>query len=673
MLTNSVRSSRSKLSTYVRWKALICFGTIFWILMCLTDDVRERRVEEEILTQTGVDNFFEEKEVLVKEEYLPHLVQLEEEDDSLSITRVIFWNLVAFLSTFCACFTLKSLTSQSYWGEVDTKILTNQLVIRKCSSSRIPIPVSSKTSSTDIHINSNICQVTHVELCNKSCPNLFRLEDVHQEKKNLKRNWSIKVMEKHCAKLRDEMINLQTTSLKEHASITKRLDLLSREKRELSRQLSFTSKENTTLKQQLDELVEERNMLIRRLESATKELKANTKSKKATMAKLDESMSSAENFKTNLEQITRDKEILEDKLMILDAEYKRVQEELAFYKDKEKRNDKVKDDGRNELKCLNKEHVIDVYEMSDDNRTVASREAGDMDEENEKNRKIKMMEDKDFDVTRPEKDMIKVQQKLITLERSLENFKVRDGVINRQEKFDLYPVNENEIFLDTRNRLFLPQQPFFKLDSQKHCQPTATSSSSPSLPAPKSSHSSCQSNCSEEQCQLDHKDCLDPECHRHHRRRRRDPTLIPGQNIICTEPKCTLEHRECGNAECFLQRHSYSSGAVGSIPPNNSTNKGNETASSSESSLCQVVGKEPMMMLSQKPIRYLKTTVSDDRLSAISEKLANIGDDSGDEFEPKRKIFTNTPEFQKLLKEILDPQRSSDEAVRETEDSEFVY
>lgn len=213
--------------------------------------------------------------------------------------------------------------------------------MKKSSSSRIPIPITSKTSSTDIRIeNAPIHSEEFREAdYNKSCPNLFGGYDFHEDDVRAdtrdKKIWSIKIMEKHCSKLREEMINLQATSIKEQSAVAKRLETLAKEKRELTRQFNGITKENRSLKGQIDEMIEERTLLIKRLECATKEMKNATKNKKTTVAKLDEAMANAESLKTNLEQIKRDKTLLEDKLIILDAEYRRLKSEVDFYKQKE--------------------------------------------------------------------------------------------------------------------------------------------------------------------------------------------------------------------------------------------------------------------------------------------------------------------------------------------------
>lgn len=70
------------------------------------------------------------------------------------------------------------------------------------------------------------------------------------------------------------------------------------------------------------------NTLLKRLENATKELRTNTKSKKVTLAKLEEVTTTSDNLNRELEQMTRDKEILESKMKVLQGEYEKLQQRV---------------------------------------------------------------------------------------------------------------------------------------------------------------------------------------------------------------------------------------------------------------------------------------------------------------------------------------------------------
>lgn len=95
-------------------------------------------------------------------------------------------------------------------------------------------------------------------------------------------------LELKCSKLREELHRLQTTSLKEHAALSRKLDSVNKEKKEISRQLAVAQKENRAAKQQLEELLQEKASLLKKLENATKEFKFNTKTKKFALARLEE-------------------------------------------------------------------------------------------------------------------------------------------------------------------------------------------------------------------------------------------------------------------------------------------------------------------------------------------------------------------------------------------------
>lgn len=156
-------------------------------------------------------------------------------------------------------------------------------------------------------------------------------------------------LEAMCAKLREEMLVVQTNALREHAALSRKLEAVIKEKRELSKQLAISHKENRGAKQQIEELLAEKTQLLKRLENATKEFKVNTKVKKMTLGRLEEAESVIDDLKQQLQQAIRDKEILEGKLAVMQQEYERLrqgkdgsfvsnnleEEEEYFYKHKE--------------------------------------------------------------------------------------------------------------------------------------------------------------------------------------------------------------------------------------------------------------------------------------------------------------------------------------------------
>lgn len=138
-------------------------------------------------------------------------------------------------------------------------------------------------------------------------------------------------MEKHCSKLREELLNQKLSSQKEHCHLQKKIESLTKEKRELNRQLVISQKENRAAKQQLEEIATEKAGILDRLDSATKEIRVNTKTKKNTLDKLEEALHTIDKLNKKLEQVSRDKEIIENKFKILDAEYKQMQEKTDCY------------------------------------------------------------------------------------------------------------------------------------------------------------------------------------------------------------------------------------------------------------------------------------------------------------------------------------------------------
>lgn len=138
-------------------------------------------------------------------------------------------------------------------------------------------------------------------------------------------------MEKHCSKLREELLNQKLSSQKENCLLQKKIESLTKEKRELSRQIATAQKENRAAKQQLEEIATEKTGILERLDSATKEIRMNTKTKKNTLDKLEEALHTIDKLNKKLEQVSRDKEIIENKFKILDTEYKQMQEKTNYY------------------------------------------------------------------------------------------------------------------------------------------------------------------------------------------------------------------------------------------------------------------------------------------------------------------------------------------------------
>ncbi|KAK9722780.1 hypothetical protein QE152_g19515 [Popillia japonica] len=549
---------------YVRWRVLIGLGTAFWVLLCLVDYLPIRQ-----LNYLVVHEHQQQPPVKIEKRQLPpSLKQNKPDEDSFGFVKALLWNLLAFASTIAVCFLLKSISNK-------VNIINNQalllehnqerLAVKKTSSSRIPIPITCKSSSTDIHLASG--EDGRESDYNKSCPNLTGCQDNDdrikiESKSTLNKIRSIKMMERHCAKLREEMMNLEAVSLKERSSIGKKMETLLREKRELMKQSNSVSKENRSLKMQIDEMLEERTLLIRRLECATKEMKNATKNKKATIAKLDEAVSNAESLKTNLEQIKRDKTSLEDK--------------------------KETDVGN---KLLYQDDSIE-----DGCKVETDRDA--------------LTQTSEYNVANSDDDIKKVQEKLLKLEKSLENFKLRHGTREETAIGDSKEVSREdgkeqdkkdvagevcEILADN------PQESDAGDESSPSTVATTEDSEVPTV---------CIYSGSNSKASLDKKQ---------------------SSNSICTEPDCPLEHKECNRAECFLRRKLLERKAQRM--------------------------QQSRMFPEKKIIRTQRPR--NRRLSIISEMAASAGEDSGEDcLEPKRRFVTRSPAFQKFLKEALEASSS---------------
>ncbi|KAK4876141.1 hypothetical protein RN001_012563 [Aquatica leii] len=198
-----------------------------------------------------------------------------------------------------------------------------------------------------------------------------------------------KHMEKQCAKLRDEMIAIQSTSLKEHATISKKLEIALREKRELCKRLNAINRESNAARQQVEQLLSEKCSLLERLECATKEFKHNTKCKKTALAKLEESQVSVALLMKEIENYRNEKNALEDKLKKLNMENQHLKDCITYY-----------EHSRNTVEDTN---VVKEQEKSINTFQEAMRN--------------------DENLSQSHKDVQRVQKRLLDLEKSLDKLK----------------------------------------------------------------------------------------------------------------------------------------------------------------------------------------------------------------------------------------------------------
>lgn len=130
--------------------------------------------------------------------------------------------------------------------------------------------------------------------------------------------------------MRKEMLNLQSGSIKENAMLSRKLETALREKRELSKQLAIAQKENRAAKQQLEELLTERASFLQKLETATKQLKANNKTKKMAFMKLEESQTVIVKLKQHLEEALKEKDLMERRTVCLEEQLDRLKMEMEI-------------------------------------------------------------------------------------------------------------------------------------------------------------------------------------------------------------------------------------------------------------------------------------------------------------------------------------------------------
>ncbi|XP_018322027.1 intracellular protein transport protein USO1-like isoform X2 [Agrilus planipennis] len=315
----------------VRWKVLFTLGFIVWFLLCIVDyffgDVNKiTKITEEDKKIFDVIDYVEDR---IEPEIKRSVVQ-----NDLSITQWIFWNMGVFLTTVFGCFALKAVISirslLNYTNSETTQTFVERMVggnrlKRSNSSSRIPVPITKtssifKQSSQDIDFKNDITSscFSLSTISTEECKDLDKQSEISRKSELfIPEN---KESEKQCNRLRNEMMHLQSSSLKEQAALNKKVELIGKERRELAKQLTVARKENRTLKNQLEELISEKGMLLKRLESAAREFKVNIKSKKAAMERLEQAECQIQTLTEQLDFSNKQKEILDRQLKQMEQE-----------------------------------------------------------------------------------------------------------------------------------------------------------------------------------------------------------------------------------------------------------------------------------------------------------------------------------------------------------------
>uniref|UniRef100_A0A1Y1LJF4 Uncharacterized protein n=1 Tax=Photinus pyralis TaxID=7054 RepID=A0A1Y1LJF4_PHOPY len=337
---------------YVNWKKLISFGFVFWVLLCSFDtffvDPLSKLYcisndDEEIDAPISTDDVIES--VSVAEE-----IQITAEKSGIGWCLFI-WNAIAFVTTIMACIGLKLARNWyllSKNNETRAEISTVEEADRKSSVSKIPVLTAASRSTVNLDGDKDffLKSSTFTDLSVRSS----------------RSEMTSKYMEKQCSKLRDDMIAMQALSLKEHNSLSRKLESMAREKRELCRQLMLAHKENRAAKQQLEELLTERTLLLKRLDSATKEFKTNTKSKKTTLAKLEETQVTISNLLKEVERFQAERNEFQKKSRTLALENQQLKEHIVTFEDRLEREIASK--------TTTKEQKLDLEELNQSHKDV---------------------------------------------------------------------------------------------------------------------------------------------------------------------------------------------------------------------------------------------------------------------------------------------------------------
>nr|CAI5838357.1 unnamed protein product [Callosobruchus analis] len=526
----------------VHWRSLIVFGITFWV----------DKEELSILDKGIYKNLDNVKQFIKETQFGQRLYNFG--------WTLLLWNTVTFIFCLSFCFCAKTL-SWVLWkmfmpgrsGQQILQMATFSTMPQRSNSSLSKIPVKvrqlcGRSSDTNINIKPKIGQ-------DASCPNLLtkklnrgsstansqvfydsmetvplkpQCQTIYKNDRIFPDNESERKFDKHlenqCEKLREEMVKLQANSLKEHAVLSRKLEAVTKEKKDMAKLLAtLTYEEMSTLLAQIEailnsrpliplspdpsdcdvltpahfligrrlisvpdpnlidikttrlsrfQLIQQHNQvfwkrwsaeylhelqertkwkqwqqqlklgtlvllrddqapplcwrlgrvqalhpgpdgvarvasirtpqgiaaLVKRLENATKEFKNNTKTKKFALQKLDEATANAENLKKQLEQVTRDKEILEGKLRLLEKEYEKLQERVIM-------SSKTNLDNYHERTCMPERD-------SSDKR--ADQAMGHLE--------VCQVKRKLGNSITTEIDMKKIQVKIKQLERNLENF-----------------------------------------------------------------------------------------------------------------------------------------------------------------------------------------------------------------------------------------------------------
>ncbi|ENN79208.1 hypothetical protein HUJ04_001806 [Dendroctonus ponderosae] len=411
------------------WRALIGYGFVFWAILCLMDLIGITHVHK---YSKELDELYEKPVVVkkIEQQLEPHLAKGIRFGWSL-----LLWNTVTFVISIVICSIGRNVAWMlwSLYRLYRNKLVCSQLnqyTRNPGSVSRIPIMVKSARSSetnfskpeprSRIDVDKSCPNLlmqrsgsnrsSATDLTTKTCRTLFRKDIYLCERPELSIEQQLEIQ---CKRLREELHRLQTTSLKEHAVLSRKLESVNKEKKELVKQLALTQKENRAAKQQLEELLQEKTALVIKLENATKEFKCNTKTKKVALAKLEEVTNNVEDLRQQLEQVTRDKEILDKKLKLLEIEYNKMHE--RFIASQQKLYDRSNNEHLPERDTDNEKHYyMETFSFGELDSTIPpdiQQTAGVL-----------------ASMSQTELDMRTIQEKIKQLEKNLEKLNVSSSL-----------------------------------------------------------------------------------------------------------------------------------------------------------------------------------------------------------------------------------------------------
>ncbi|XP_044755406.1 NF-kappa-B essential modulator-like isoform X2 [Coccinella septempunctata] len=423
---------------YIYWKPLLLLGFLFWIALFSTDVLRHHKIFKSYIPEPP-HIFSSTKKETVEQKKSSSTVFLEATSSDklgsdLGLTMILV-NIVIFVVSLIFCSIAK------FFAAVICKYMKKTEGVQSKEPEKIapvePVPIGDTIRGRIVSLAA-VSEEKVLKTTSSSNTELRESSDqicqtIFHTSVPLKYDQALR---SECSRLREELLTVQTNSIKEHALLSRKLDAVTKEKRDLNKRLNVSLKENNVAKTQIEELMEEKKALQKRLDNVTKESRLNTKTKKIALAKLEEISASVEDLKGQLEQVTRDKEILQGKLRVLKNEYEKMQERLRLMQLKEthrmnedretvrqlERAERAEKDGNSNESTnekLNEEQSTAESSQSSLNRII-SKESVFL----------------PYVISQTELDMKNIQMKILQLEKSMKGFGSRTNILEEISRFD---------------------------------------------------------------------------------------------------------------------------------------------------------------------------------------------------------------------------------------------